>query len=136
MQTEFGRGVQTVLVVDDCEAVLAIVREFLKTDGFAVLTANNGLEAIRIAEGYEKDIDILLTEARMPESNGLVLTERLKLLRPAMAVIVMSAALDGATYHKCIAKVQARFLWKPFTSEELLLKVKEIIGCRRKQPQG
>lgn len=132
MKSEIRRDMQTVLVVDDNEAVLAIVRDFLEAQGFSVLSASNGSEANHIAESHAGEIDLLLIEARLPDTSGVAVSERLKLLRPTMAVIIMAAALDKTTYKKRVAKHQASFLWKPFTNAELLLKIKEVIEQRKK----
>lgn len=132
MKSETRRDTQTVLVVDDNEAVLAIVRDFLEAQGFSVLSASNGSEANHIAESRAGEIDLLLIEARLPDTSGVAVSERLKLLRPTMAVIIMAAALDETTYKKRVAMHQLSFLWKPFTNAELLLKIKEVIEQRKK----
>jgi len=136
MQSEVGPDTQTVLVVDDYEAVLAMVSDFLREQGFSVLSASNGSEASFIAESHAGAIDLLLIEEQLPDASGAAVSEQLKLRRPGMAVIVMSATLDEAGYQKRIAKLQAHFLWKPFTNGELLYKLNEVIGQRKKGMAG
>lgn len=122
-----SQSARTILVVDDLEAILAIAREFLEAEGFAVLTARNALEAFRAEEAYTGNIDLLLTDTRTPGTNGFLLAGRLKILRPEMAVIFMSAIFSEAIDKKRIAKLEALFLWKPFTRRELLLKVNRVM---------
>jgi DNA-binding NtrC family response regulator len=136
MQSEVGGDSQTVLVVDDYEAVLAMVSDFLQAQGFSVLAATNGSEANHIAESHEGEIDLLLIEEQLPDASGVAVSEQLKVQRPRMAVIVMSATLNEAGYQKRIAKLQAHFLWKPFTNGELLYKLNEVIGQRKKGMAG
>jgi two-component system cell cycle sensor histidine kinase/response regulator CckA len=123
MKDAIARGAHTILAVDELEAILTIVCEFLEVEGFAVLTAGDALEAIRIAEEYAGNIDLLLTDTRTRGMDGFVLAQRLKILLPAMGVILMSAMIDMAIEKKRIAKLHALFLWKPLTRRELLFKV-------------
>jgi two-component system, cell cycle sensor histidine kinase and response regulator CckA len=134
MKSEVCPAGQTVLVVDDYEAVLSIVAEFLEAKGFVVLRATTSLEALDIAERYPGEIHILLAEAQMPDISGIALAEHLKLIRSAMAVIVMSGALDEATLTANSANLHAPLLCKPFTNGELLLKLDEVMGNQRDEP--
>ena len=130
LEAETGMAAKRILVVDDLEAILAIVREFLEMEGFAVMTAKNGPEAVCIADRYDGDIDLLVTDVQMPGMNGLLLAESLRTSRPAIAVIIMSAVSLGPLDKNRARKLKALFLWKPFTSKELLLKVNELVLLR------
>jgi two-component system, cell cycle sensor histidine kinase and response regulator CckA len=126
MERNKDRLAPAVLVVDNFEAVLEIAADFLEQEGFTVVTARSGNEALKIAEEYAGEIDVLLTEEQMPGMPGAVLAARLRLLRPRVGVIVMSATLQGKTYKEYEAQLGAQFLWKPFTKEELLERVCEV----------
>ncbi len=128
MQSELRGDTRTILVVDDYEAVLSIVREFLESQGFCVLVATDASQAMQIAQAYMGNIDALLIEARLPKANGIAISEQLKRLRPAMAVIVMSATLDETIQINRVANLHAHFLWKPFTNGELLHAINEGIA--------
>jgi len=127
MQANEAGSKRTILIVDDYEAVRSIVGEFLESQGFLALPATTSSEALRIAEAYIGDIDILLMAARMPDISGLVLAERLKSLRPKMAVIIMPSALDDASDKHLLDRIHARLLWKPFTNGELLHKIRDLM---------
>ena len=114
---------RTILVVDNFEPILEVADTYLESEGYAVFTATSGIGALRVAQQYPGVIDVLLTEERLPDMNGTVLAARMKLYRPALAVIVMSAALQGRTYQEYEAQHGALFLWKPFSKSELMLKV-------------
>ena len=121
------KGSRVVLLVDNFEPVLEVAEGYLESEGFSVLTAINAIDALRIARQYPGTIDLLLTEEQLPEMNGVTLAVRLKLLRPALAVIVMSAAIQGKTYAEYEAQHGALFLWKPFTKAELIHRVSEAL---------
>src|SRR3974377_976479 len=121
-----------VLLVDNFEPVLEVTENYLESEGFSVLTAISGIDALRVAQQYPGTIDLLLTEEQLPGMNGAALAARLKLLRPGLAVIVMSAAIQGKTYAEYEAQHGALFLWKPFTKTELIGKVSLALQEKQK----
>ena len=118
---------RTVLVVDNFEPVLEVAETYLESEGYAVFTATSGIGALRVAQQYPGAIDVLLTEEQLPDMNGTVLSARIKLYRPTLAVIVMSAALQGKTYQEYEAQHGALFLWKPFSKSELIIRVSAVL---------
>ena len=127
MEAVTNKVSRTVLVVDNFEPVLEVAETYLDDEGYAVFTATSGINALRAAQQYPGVIDVLLTEERLPDMNGAVLAARLKLFRPTLGVIVMSAALQGDTYQEYAARHGALFLWKPFSKSELILKVSAVL---------
>jgi CheY-like chemotaxis protein len=87
-------GTETVLVVDDEPEVQALVQAELVTYGYTVLGADRPAEAVRLAEGHPGAIHLLLTDMVMPEMGGPALANRLRTLRPDMAVLYMSGYAD------------------------------------------
>jgi hypothetical protein len=128
-----NKRMATVLIVDNVGAVVEIARDFLEQEGFSVLTARDGRSAINIVQEHTGTIDLCLTEEEMPEMNGLVLAQRLRLFRPAIKIIVMSATLKGHTYKKYAADLGALFLWKPFTKQELVSVVAAALPGRKER---
>ncbi len=115
----------TVLVVEDEPAVRNLVVTALGHEGYRVLHAASGEEAIAIAEADQGNIDLLLTDAKMPGINGIELANRLVAKRPGLPVVVMS----GFTPENLTLKGNPiPLLPKPFTSRELRQKVAEILG--------
>jgi two-component system, cell cycle sensor histidine kinase and response regulator CckA len=133
MEIPKNRDPRIVLLVDNFEPVLEVIEGYLESEGFSVLTAVSSIDALRVAQQYAGTIDLLLTEEQLPGMNGAVLAARLKLLRPSLAVIVMSAAIQGKTYGEYEAQ-HGLFLWKPFTKTELVDKVSIALQEKQTSP--
>jgi two-component system cell cycle sensor histidine kinase/response regulator CckA len=124
-------GHETILLVEDARAVRVLARDVLKAQGYAVLEAEHGREALRIAEQYAGPIHLLLTDVVMPEMNGRDLVEQLAPLRPSMAIIYMSGYTDTVVVHQGGLDPGAAFLQKPFTPSALVGKVRQLLDtCR------
>jgi PAS domain S-box-containing protein len=118
------RGTETVLVVEDEDALREVTRRILSRNGYAVLTSENGPEAIALLRTYEGVIDLLLTDVIMPQMPGKETAERVQKVRPGLPVLYMSGYAQpvfGLTLGKDIC-----FLEKPFSEKMLLDKVR---GC-------
>jgi PAS domain S-box-containing protein len=117
---------RTVLLVEDERTLRKLTRKMLKEVGLTVLEAENGLQAIEMAERTESPIDLLLTDIVMPGMSGWALAETLSSLRPEMRVLYMSGYPDGVIARHGIARPGITILQKPFTSEELTRRVEEV----------
>ena len=111
-------GWETVLLVEDEDAVRALAREVLRRHGYVVLEARHGVDALRVAERHADDIHLLVTDVVMPHMSGRELAERLATVRPAMKMLFMSGYTDHALVHDDVTP-GAAFLQKPFTPEVL-----------------
>jgi signal transduction histidine kinase len=120
-------GRETVLVVEDEDMVRELVMEGLKRDGYTILAAGGGNEAIATAGKFEGQIDLLLTDLVMPGMNGMELARRLMLARPEMKVICMSGHSEEAIERFQEMGTRASFLQKPITPSILSRKVREVI---------
>ncbi len=123
----------TILVVDDTEYVRKLVREFLKLDGYAVLEARDGSEAVQVAERYHGTIHLLVTDVVMPGMNGFELARCITSLRPATKVLYISGYAENAALHASTPGPGAAFLRKPFGREALARKVREMLESARRQ---
>ena len=121
------RGSETILLVEDEEAVRALSRLVLRRYGYRVLEAQNGGEAFLICEQHRGRLELLVTDIVMPRMNGRVLAERLSVLRPEMKVLFVSGYAEGAFSTPDAAISESQFLAKPFTPEGLLRKVREVL---------
>jgi CheY-like chemotaxis protein len=121
---------ETVLVVDDEAQVRTLARDILQGAGYRVLEAEDGEQALRIAEDHSGAIHILLTDIMMPGINGKELADKLLLARPDTKPIFMSGrAAEVISDAGVLIPVDA-FLAKPFTVERLLNKVRERLEYR------
>jgi two-component system cell cycle sensor histidine kinase/response regulator CckA len=125
------RSHETVLVVEDEDGVRELVRQVLTAHGHAVLTARHGRDALLMAERYERPIDLLVTDVVMPEMGGGELVDRLTARRPDLKVLYMSGYTSDEVVRRGIDGAGLSFLHKPFTSEALMERVREVL---RRQP--
>jgi hypothetical protein len=116
-----------ILVVDDEEDLHEVLKEMLQASGFDVFVCGDGLAALKLIEQFPGDIDLLLTDVRMPLMAGPELAKRAKLLRPEMKVLFMSAnpweALSSGQLEP-----GAQILAKPFSGNALTHHVRQILS--------
>ena len=124
---EVPRGTETVLVVEDEEAVRALARTALTRKGYHVLEAANGGEALLLCESEPMLIHLLVTDVVMPGLSGADLAQRLALLRPGMKVLFISGYMDRAAARHGKMQPGAAYLEKPFTLDALARKVREVL---------
>jgi two-component system cell cycle sensor histidine kinase/response regulator CckA len=119
-------GTETVLVVEDAEGLRELTRRLLQWQGYTVLVAENADEAFQLFEG-NPSIDVVLTDVVLPGASGPALTSRLVERRPGLKVIYMSGYTDEAIAQHGVIKPGISFLHKPFTSEALGRKIREVL---------
>ena len=119
---------ETILVVEDEAGIRALVRKILRRQGYEVLEAANGEEALVLCRDYTGKIDLLITDVIMPEVGGRELVDRFHQLRGAAKVLYVSGYTDDATIYSGKFPPGTAFLQKPFTLGALLDKVKEVLG--------
>jgi PAS domain S-box-containing protein len=118
---------ETILVVEDDEAVRSIARRMLARAGYRVLTAANGGEGLLACEAHPGEIHLLLTDVVMPQMGGRVFAERLARIRPGLKVLFMSGYTDDAIVRHGVLEPGTHFLGKPFTQADLLAKVRDVL---------
>ena len=121
---------ETILVADDAPDVLDLARDILESEGYTVLTASDGEEALRVAESHPGSIHGLLADVVMPKMNGPDLADRLKHVRREMKVVFMSGYTTEAIGQYGIMQAGAPFVGKPFTASLLSQKVREALDYR------
>jgi CheY-like chemotaxis protein len=120
-------GEETVLVVEDERMVRELVREILAQQGYNVLEAHRGTEALEVSERHEGPIHLLLTDVVMPGMDGPELARRLTAQRPEMKVLFMSGYTDHIILHDGVLVPGSEFLQKPFTVRALGTKVRSVL---------
>jgi CheY-like chemotaxis protein len=118
---------ETILLVEDALRVRAVVREILEMNGYHVLEARHGAEAIEISERHRGPIHLMVTDVVMPHMSGGELAQRLQPVRPDMRVLYMSGYTDDAIVRHGVLGAGMAFLSKPFTPDALALKVREVL---------
>jgi len=118
---------ETILLVEDALRVRAVVREILEMNGYNVLEARHGVEALEISERHQGPIHLMVTDVVMPQMSGRELAQRLQPLRPDMKVLYMSGYTDDAIVRHGVLGAGMAFLSKPFTPDALALKVSEVL---------
>jgi two-component system cell cycle sensor histidine kinase/response regulator CckA len=119
-------GTQTVLVVEDDDGLRDLTRRLLEPHGYTILVAADAHEALRLFE-ENPSIDVMLTDIVMPGASGPELTRQLIEQRPALRVIYMSGYTEDAIVQHGVIKPGIAFLNKPFTSEALGEKIREVL---------
>jgi PAS domain S-box-containing protein len=123
------RGHETVLLVEDEDGVRALIRQVLHRNGYTVLQASHGGEALLLCERHEGKIDLLLTDVVLTQMSGTELAQRLLQIRPDMRVLYMSGYTDEAIVQHGVLSPGTSFLQKPFTNEFLARKVREVLDA-------
>ena len=120
-------GTETILLAEDEDSVRAVAGAALERHGYRVLSAPDGEAALLIAQEYGETIDLLLTDAVMPRMNGRELAEKMMLIRPSIRVLFASGYTDDASLLHGIRTDELSFLQKPFTSVDLLRRVRSVL---------
>jgi signal transduction histidine kinase len=115
-------GGETILVVEDEPALLEVTRRILDENGYTVLHATRGAEALKLADEHPGEIDVLLTDVVMPEMLGKEVAERLTAARPGVRVLFMSG------YAQPVIELTGEIIDKPFTEAALLDRVRALLA--------
>jgi signal transduction histidine kinase len=122
------RGTATVLLVEDEEGVRSLGGLALRSAGYTVLEARDGEEALGVCQRHPGPIDLLVTDAVMPNLSGRQLAERVAPVRPGLKVLYMSGYTDDTVFRHGVREAEIAFLQKPFTPRVLVHKVHEVLG--------
>jgi PAS domain S-box-containing protein len=123
-----SQGTETILLVGDEEMVRTLARTTLEKNGYRVLEASNGEDALQTVQEYAHDpIHLMVTDMLMPGMTGLKLAERLAPLHPEMKVLYMSGHGDIPTPEPSAVDPRIDFLPKPFSPDSLAYKVRELL---------
>lgn len=122
-----ARGRETILLVEDEPAVRGLVHETLRLQGYTVLEARHGIEALLTGTKYVGPIHLLLTDVVMPQMSGPEVAEKLLTVRPGIKVLYMSGYPDHPVFDQGGVSRETGFLPKPFSPQILAQKVREVL---------
>jgi PAS domain S-box-containing protein len=126
-------GQETILLVEDEEAVRRLMALSLREQGYTLLEAGGGEEALQVGSQHAGLIHLLVTDVVMPGMNGQQLAERLAGAQPQLKVLYMSGYTEGIIAQHGILAPQVAFLQKPFSPDRLALRVREVLDS---PPEG
>ncbi|MEP6919099.1 MAG: response regulator [Acidobacteriota bacterium] len=113
---------ETILLVEDEPAVRQLFAQALGRAGYRVHEARNGQEAVKVFDKHGEAIDLLLTDMRMPYMGGAELAQQLRARRQTLKLLCVSGYPGGGD-----SEMTANFLAKPFSRDDLLAKVREVL---------
>jgi two-component system, cell cycle sensor histidine kinase and response regulator CckA len=120
-------GTETILLVEDDEAILDLSTMILEELGYTVLAAHTPVYALHLVEEHPGDIHLLITDVVMPEMNGRELAEKLRVIRPQLKCLYMSGYTADVMAHRGILDEGVNFIQKPFGSDALAAKVRQVL---------
>ena len=135
-ETAIQRGTETVLLVEDEPLVRDIAKSALSDQGYQVLEAEHGEEALVVAREHGAEIQLVLTDVVMPKMGGRELVEQLRKVRPAIRVLYMSGYTAASIDEQDVVEPGTSFLRKPFALAEMLGKVREVLDATRAPASG
>jgi PAS domain S-box-containing protein len=124
------RGSERVLLVEDDEGVLNLARDLFRSQGYHVIEARHGEDAIEIFKRQLDRIDILVTDVVMPGMSGRQLADRLRRICPELKVLFMSGYADEAIVQHGVLEPGIDFVQKPFTPDRLLGQLRRVLDRR------
>jgi two-component system cell cycle sensor histidine kinase/response regulator CckA len=129
------RGGETILIVEDDDALRIVARRALEQCGYAVLEASDGRKAMQLCAQHEGTLDLVVTDMVMPEMSGAELAERIAMSFPDVKLLLMSGYTRDEAARRGIASERYSFLEKPFTPMKLAARVRELLdGARNRAP--
>jgi len=120
-------GTETILLVDDATPLRGLTRRILEDSGYKVIDSGDPAEALRMATEHDGPLPLMITDVVMPGFSGSVLAERVAEVRPETKVLYASGYNDDSIDHLHVRGQDSAFLDKPFTRENLLRKVRDLL---------
>jgi PAS domain S-box-containing protein len=127
------RGKETLLVVEDDPSLRHLARSVLEAQGYEVLSASNGQDALHVAREHRGEpIRLVITDVIMPQMNGKVMAEWLQTTWPDLRILFTSGYTDDAIAQHGVLEKEVEFLAKPYTPATLAHKVRELLDAEEK----
>jgi len=124
---EIAGGKETLLVVEDEEMLLSLLKGVLESKGYKVLTCGNGQAALEVYRAKHNSIDLVISDVGLPKLNGWEVCRRINEIRPDAKVIVASGYLDPHVKSELKNSSAKEFIRKPYLPEEVLLRIRKVL---------
>jgi CheY-like chemotaxis protein len=121
------RGLETILLVEDEEAVRELLRKVLTRQGYTVLEARHGRDALMALERHRGAVHLVVTDIVMPEMGGRELADRLRADRPELKILFISGYTNDEIVRRGVSESDMDFIQKPFSSDDFLRRVREML---------
>lgn len=128
-------GTETILLVDDSVTLRRLLRKILAGKGYTVLESGDPVEALRMAADYPGTISLMITDMELPGFNGTVLAGKLAAFRPETKVLYATGSNIGSTVSSSAFGQDYACIVKPFSTYDLLIKVRELLSPATKSPK-
>jgi len=126
-------GTETILLVDDATPLRMLTKLILENAGYTVLDSGDPTQALEMALDYKGGLPLMITDVVMPGFSGLVLADRLSVIRPETRVLYTSGFADDAIAKHGISHPDRTFLEKPFNRNDLIRTVREILDAGQRE---
>ena len=120
-------GSETILLVEDSSQILRLAEIILKRQGYRVISAHSGPDALAALKAHEGPVHLLLTDVVMQGMNGRALYEKIMINYPSLKILFMSGYTDDIIAHRGVLEEGFRFIQKPFSKQSLATKVREVL---------
>ena len=127
---EKTQGSETILLVEDEETIRSLMRSILQEQGYTVLEAGHGPQALRISQTHSGPIHLMLTDVIMPQTSVREFAQKMWKLRPHLKILFASGYSDDAIVHHGVLEEGTNFIQKPFTIVGLTRKVREVLDTK------
>ena len=129
-----GQPPVTILVVEDDPVLRDLIRRVLEQEGYSVLAAGNGDEAVGLALRFAEPIHLVIADVVLPGVSGFDVADRVWSVHPERQVLYITGYADVPVVRQELGETRQRSLLKPFSKEDLLQSVREILGPRLVKP--
>ena len=123
-----------IVVVDDEEVVLSLVRDALEDDGFTVDTAPDAFKALEIVEN--KRVDLIITDIRMPKMDGIEMVKRIRQTRPDVAIIFTTGYANLNSAKDALRQGASDYILKPFELKEIRHSVNKVVEKIKREAEA
>jgi two-component system, cell cycle sensor histidine kinase and response regulator CckA len=120
-------GTETLLIVENEAAIRNLLQMALRKNGYTVLAAESGREALDLVSTHSGPIHLLITDVMMPDIDGPELVRRLSVIRPETRTLFMSGYMDDALGEQGVLPSSVNFIQKPFSPSTIAQKVRDIL---------
>ncbi len=131
-KTEEKRGTETLLLVEDEEMLLDLMKTLLEARGYHVLTARDGVEAIDVFTRHKDEIDVVISDMGLPKLGGWEAFQKMREIRSNVNVILASGYFDINLKAEIIKAGAKDFVQKPYDPDEITEKIREVISKSKK----